>query len=174
MLTLTLLRHAKSSWAEANLPDHARPLAPRGLKAGPLIAAWLGEHARPDAVLCSPAVRTVATWELVADAWGQPRPPCDHREALYMAGPDALLSIVRGLGATDTHVMIIGHNPGLHDLALMLAGKAADPAQRAALAAKFPTAGVAVLTFRGTSWAAVKAGAGRLTQFTSPKLLAGE
>jgi phosphohistidine phosphatase len=174
MLTLTLLRHAKSSWAEPKLTDFARPLAPRGHKAGPIVAAWLGANLqRPDRVLCSPAVRTLATWALVADAWGTPRPPCDRQEALYMASTDALLAIIRAVPKSAARVMVIGHNPGLHELAILLTGQADDPAQRAAIAAKFPTAGVAVLTFGGSAWATVKPGGGRLLRFTSPKAIVG-
>jgi phosphohistidine phosphatase len=173
MLTLILLRHAKSSWADPQLHDSARPLALRGIRACPLVAAWLGAHVLPPThVLCSTAARTTATWELVADAWGH-RPPCEQRAALYMAGPDTLLPIIRAIPDADTRVMIIGHNPGLHELALLLTGHATNPADRAALTAKFPTAGVAVLTFAGPTWAAVKPGAGHLTHVVSPKSLAG-
>jgi phosphohistidine phosphatase len=177
MLTLTLIRHAKSSWTAlgsdgASLTDPARPLAPRGLAAGPVIAAWLGAHVkRPDTVLVSASVRTRATWGLFADAWGEP-PPCAFDDTLYMASAPALLRQIGKSPATIAHLMIIGHNPGMQDLALALMGPA-RAAERLALMAKFPTAGVVVLNFDTLLWSDVRRGEGRLIHFVSPRRLAG-
>jgi phosphohistidine phosphatase len=176
MLTLTLIRHAKSSWSAhdadgAPLSDSERPLAPRGLAAGPIIAAWLGAHVdRPDAVLASTAARTRATWALLAGAWGPP-PPCAFDDALYMASADGLLRQIGKSPATTAHLMIVGHNPGLQDLALasMRSGSTAD---RLALMVKFPTAGVVVLTFDAFRWSDARRGEGHLQHFVSPRRLA--
>jgi phosphohistidine phosphatase len=179
MLTLTLIRHAKSSWHSLDahgspLTDFARPLAPRGIAAAPRIAAWLGAHVtRPDAVLVSAAVRTRATWAMLADAWGEP-PPCTFDDTLYMATADRLL---RQIGKTPEpssaamHLAVVGHNPGLQDLALALMGPAST-AERIALMEKFPTAGVVVQTFDVRSWSEVRRGAGQLQHFVSPRRLA--
>jgi phosphohistidine phosphatase len=172
MRTLTLIRHAKSDWSEPGLADALRPLAPRGLAAGPVIATWLGARVtRPDAVLCSSAVRTRATWAMLATAWGEPPPRCTFDDALYMAGAKALLAQIRRSAPTVAHLVIIGHNPALHDLALMLTGQA-DNADRQALAAKFPTAAVAVFEFAIQSWPQLKPRTGQLMHFVSPRRLA--
>ena len=169
MRTLTLIRHAKSDWTEPGLTDALRPLAPRGVAAGPVMAAWLGAHlARPDAVLCSTAVRTRATWAMLAAAWGVEPPHCTFEDALYMAGAVALLARIKQTPPTVSRLVIVGHNPGLHDLAVMLTGRA-DDADRQALAAKFPTAGVAVFAFDAPTWPQLQQGGGQLLQFVSPR-----
>jgi phosphohistidine phosphatase len=174
MRTITLIRHAKSDWSEPGLVDALRPLAPRGQAAGPVIAAWLGTHvARPDAVLCSSAVRTRATWAMLAAAWGGPPPRCRFDDSLYMAGAQALLVKINQSAPSVERLMIIGHNPGLHDLATMLTGQA-DDCDRQALAAKFPTAAVAVFEFAIKSWPQVKPRTGQLMQFVSPRRLVTE
>ncbi len=172
MRTLTLIRHAKSSWAETGLTDFSRPLAPRGMAAGPVMAGWLAAHvARPDAVRCSSAERTRTTWAMLAAAWGPTEPPCAFDDTLYMASADALLRRICQTSDDQAHLMMIGHNPGFHELAVALVGQA-KPADQQALIAKFPTAGVAVVTFDVTSWSAVRRGEGRLMHFVSPRRLA--
>jgi phosphohistidine phosphatase len=172
MLTLTLMRHAKSSWAESGLTDFARALAPRGVVAGPLIAAWLGAHVRrPDVVLVSAAVRTRATWAMLADAWRE-LPPCTFDDTLYMATAERLFHQIGETPSSSTHVMIVGHNPGLQDLALALTGGSCT-AERIALLAKLPTAGVVVMTFDVHSWSEIRRGEGHLQHFVSPRRLAG-
>jgi phosphohistidine phosphatase len=175
MLTLTLIRHAKSSWAKPGLTDFARPLAPRGLAAGPIIAAWLGAYLhRPNAVRVSAAVRTRATWALLAEAWGEP-PPCTFDDVLYLASPEQMLRQIAKSPASTGHLMMIGHNPGLQNLALALmrpARTAERPPELSALAAKYPTAGVVVLAFDVLHWSDVRRGEGRLLHFVSPRRLA--
>jgi phosphohistidine phosphatase len=180
MRTLTLVRHAKSSWSDPALTDAMRPLNARGIAAGPVIANWLAGHVRkPDAVRCSPAERTRATWSMLVGAWGPEHPPCSFDECLYMAPAATLQQSICATSDDQAHLMIIGHNPGLQDLALALAERAAVPdhgvdraADYAALVAKFPTAAVAVLTFGVPSWSAVRAQAGQLLHFVSPRRLA--
>jgi phosphohistidine phosphatase len=171
MRALTLIRHAKSSWSEPGLTDSARPLAPRGIAAGPVMAGWLAEHLiKPDAVRCSTAVRTRATWAMLADVWGPDTPPCGFDDTLYMASAEELLRKIRQTSDDQAHLMIIGHNPGLHELAMALVGPS-KPADRQALTAKFPTAAVAALTFDITTWSAVRRGEGQLLHFVSPRRL---
>ena len=167
MHRLLLLRHAKSSWDQPDLADHDRPLAPRGRRA----AIALGEHlrglaGRPELVVCSSAARTVETLELI-----RPGLPAGTSvtidEALYAADEDELLGCVRHLPSTAACVLLIGHNPGIRDLAVMLAGHG-DRTARAAIAAKFPTAALAQLAI-DQPWSAVEPGAATLEAYWTPR-----
>jgi phosphohistidine phosphatase len=171
MLTLSLLRHAKSSWADRALEDHERPLAKRGTKAAGAMGAFIAKQGlRPDLVLCSGAVRTRATLALVLPALGAPPPQVVFDDVLYMATPAALLGRVRQAQSDARHVMVIGHNPGLHALALELTGKGnRDDVE--ALATKFPTCALAVLTFKARKWPDIGPGAGTLDLFMTPRRL---
>lgn len=173
MLTLSLLRHAKSSWSDARLKDFDRPLNERGLKAAPCMGAFLARRRLiPGLVLCSPAVRARQTLKLVRPAF-KPGPDVVYEAALYLAAPRAMLKRIREVGADVRHLMLVGHNPGLQELALELAGS--GPAEELeALARKLPTAALVVLSFEAESWAGVKPGSGRLEVFTSPKQLEEE
>ncbi|MGH9229075.1 MAG: SixA phosphatase family protein [Acidimicrobiales bacterium] len=144
MRRLWLLRHAKSSWDDAGLPDRLRPLAPRGVRAAGAVARHLRTTAvAPDLVLCSPARRAVQTWDGVAPGVpGGTRVEID--EAIYHAGGDELLARIRHVPWQAESVLVIGHNPGLQDLAVGLAGAGA-PALRERLATKFPTGALATL-----------------------------
>jgi phosphohistidine phosphatase len=171
MLTLSLLRHAKSSWADRELEDHERPLAKRGTKAAGAMGAFIAkEGLRPDLVLCSGAVRTRATLALVLPELGTPAPQVVYDDVLYMATPAALLGRVQKVTDEARHVMLIGHNPGLHALALELTGKG-NRKDVEALATKFPTAGLAVLTFKARKWSDLCAGDGKLELFVTPRQL---
>ena len=174
MLRLLILRHAKSDWDNAKLDDFDRPLSKRGRKDAPRMGRYIAEHASPlDHVLCSSAVRTCETWALMATALSKPPEPQMLR-AMYLAGPDALLEIVRAAPPTCSTLLIIGHNPGLHELALSLCSSRSSTQPRKVLAKKFPTAALAVLQFRVKSWGAVKPGTGLLTAFVTPKLLTAD
>jgi phosphohistidine phosphatase len=171
MLTLILLRHAKSSWDDPHIDDFQRPLAPRGIIAAPVMGAWLSAHGpRPNLILCSSAVRTRATLDLILPSLGDTPPPIAYEDALYMASASDLLARIRQIPARIPTVLMLGHNPGFHDLAnaLAVSGSIDD---RAALAAKYPTAGLAVLTFEVPSWARVAPATGHLAHFVTPSLL---
>jgi phosphohistidine phosphatase len=170
MLTLCLLRHAKSNWDDQGLKDFDRPLARRGEAAAPLMGAFMAaEGLAPELILCSPAVRTRQTLDLVLPhlAGG---PTVVYEDAFYLAAASRLLARLHQVDAKVHSVMIVGHDPGMHGLALELAGSG-EPALLQALAAKFPTAGLAVLTFEASDWRQVTAGAGHLQQFMTPKRL---
>jgi phosphohistidine phosphatase len=172
MLTLSLLRHAKSSWDDPALADHDRPLAKRGTRAAPEIAKYLKhEELLPSLILCSGAVRTRATLALIIAEIGRPPPEIRYEEALYLAAPDTILKHIQACEPHHAHVMVIGHNPGLHALALELLG-AGDRKSVAALATEFPTAALAVLTFDAPQWSDIKAASGRLEHFVTPRRLA--
>lgn len=171
MLTLSLLRHAKSSWDVPGQDDRARPLNDRGLKDAPRMGQFLRQQGLiPELILCSNAARTRATMDLVVAEFGDARPKMEIAPALYLAEPDAILRAVKSLDATCRQVLVIGHNPGLHDLALELARPSRSKAYDA-LSTKFPTCGLAVVEFEVAGWDKVGPRLGRLAQFTAPKLL---
>lgn len=168
MLTLSLLRHGKSSWDDPRLEDHERPLAKRGTKDASRIGAYMAEHdLKPDLVLCSSAVRTRATLALLVNTWEGPPPAVQFDDELYLGPPTVLLSRLQTVKAQARHVLIIAHNPGLHVLALELIGSG-NRKSIAALARGFPTATLAVLTFEASSWREVRATTGRLRFLASP------
>jgi phosphohistidine phosphatase len=170
MLTLSLLRHAKSSWDNPNLQDFDRPLNERGRDATPRMGAFMGEQGiAPDLILCSPSVRTRQTLDLVLPHLS-PTPTVLYEDAIYLGAPSALLKRIRAVEARVGHVMIVGHDPGLHRLAMELSGSG-EPELLQALARKFPTAALAVIVFEKKTWSKVKSGGGRLQLFMTPKRL---
>jgi phosphohistidine phosphatase len=166
--TVFLLRHAKSSWSDPTLADVERPLAPRGERASRSMAAYLRrEQVRPDLVLCSPAVRTRQTLAAIEPSLGA---SCSVEIApeLYAASADELLDRLRLVPGSVESVMVIGHNPGLHDLALALAARGKDLPR---LAVKYPTAALATLAVRRDSWEALDHGDAELVDFVVPREL---
>jgi len=171
MLTLSLLRHAKSDWADTDLSDLDRPLARRGEEAAPRMGAFMAARGiKPDLVLCSGAARTRATWAMIEPRLGLSNAEVSFENALYLASERQLLKRIRQLKTGVRHALVIGHNPGLHDLAMDLAGEGEEAAMQA-LAAKFPTCGLAVLTFDTLAWSGIGPGRGRLALFTGPRLI---
>ena len=174
-MRLLLLRHAKSDWS-GNLGDHDRPLAPRGRKAAPRMGAFMRKSGYvPEAVLCSTAERTRETLEFLLQAL-RADPAVRYDPSLYLAEWPALLAAVRDAGGAGTPLLMIGHNPGIEQLAMTLAVQPKDAAERARfenLGRKFPTAALAVLDFDESHWSAIKPGTGRLTDFIRPRDIAG-
>jgi phosphohistidine phosphatase len=165
---LTLLRHAKSSWAENGQADRERPLAPRGRKAAGRIAAYLEEHGvRPEVVLCSPAARTTETLELIRPGLGE---EVDVRleEALYGAGATALLDRLRGLPDRVGWAMVVGHNPGLQQLVVLLAR---DGPLREKARSHFPTGALASMRLREGAWTDLGPGRADLVSYVAPREL---
>ncbi|HWK65067.1 MAG TPA: histidine phosphatase family protein [Rhizobiaceae bacterium] len=166
MKTLLLMRHGKSSWDDRSLADFERPLAQRGVKASKRIGRELASRGWvPTRVLVSPALRTQRTWELVAAELAE-APTVGAVESLYDATPDELLAELQGADETVETLLVIGHNPGLQDLALAVADKASDAKALARLGEKFPTAAVARFVVEGT-WQGLSEA--RLTDFLRPK-----
>lgn len=148
MKRLYLLRHAKSSWKATGLADHDRPLAGRGRRAAKAIARHLQEQGiEPELILCSTARRARETLDRIQPALGTAtiRVECD----LYAASADALLEQLRSVPDAVESVMLIGHNPGLPELALDLARRSHTVRE---LEAKFPTAALATLALHVASW----------------------
>jgi phosphohistidine phosphatase len=170
MHQLLLLRHAKSSWDDAALPDRDRPLNKRGRRS----AAAMREAMRdlglaPDVVLVSPARRTQETLAKL-EPWDD-TPLVEPMEALYLASANELLGVLHDVNETVRSVLLIGHNPGMHELAVMLAGSHGDGgtgemAKR--IAAGFPTGALAEFAVAGP-WHQLDAGGGRLVRFLAPR-----
>jgi phosphohistidine phosphatase len=174
MRRLLLLRHAKTETDAPSGRDQDRRLDERGLKDAAEIGGWISRHPPfPNCVLVSPAARTVQTWDI---AWAAmkgvvPEPEVEQVEELYGADPAQLLTSIRMASATDPkRLMLVGHNPGMHELALALSGSG-DAAARKALADNLPTSGLAVLDFPTDDWDDVAFRRGKLVLFVSPKLL---
>lgn len=171
MRRLMLLRHAKSDWEQVGLRDHDRDLAARGRAAAPRVGAYMAERALvPDCVLVSTARRTRETWKLVAAALpGDPNVRFD--ETIYEAEPDAIIEAIRATPASCQCLLVIGHNPGLQELALLLVRDGRVSGLRR-LAEKFPTAGLAVIDLPIDDWADLRNRTGRLVSFITPRALA--
>jgi phosphohistidine phosphatase len=171
MVTLSLLRHAKSAWNNPGLGDFDRPLAPRGQKAALRMGRFLAENdILPGLVLCSSAVRARETLQRVLPALPV-EPDVRFDDRLYLAGPRDMIALLRETQDEYDHVMLVGHNPGMHVLALELVedGESSAIAQ---LGHKFPTAALAVIDF-SRPWQDISAGGGTLRLFALPRALAG-
>jgi phosphohistidine phosphatase len=165
---LYLLRHAKSSWKESGVPDHDRQLAGRGRKAAKAMANYLhAQRVRPELVLCSSATRARQTFERLEPLGA--RAVHIERE-LYGADAATLLARLRDVADEVGSVMMIGHNPGLEDLALVLARPGPE---RDELSVKFPTGALATLAFRDREWASLERGTADLVDFVRPRELPG-
>lgn len=166
MRRVYLLRHAKSSWKNRSLADRDRPLAGRGKRAAKAVAGHIeAEGIRPDLVLCSPARRSRETLERVEAAFGD-RVEARFEEALYGAGEAELLARLRALPPELDSVMIVGHNPGLEDLAL---GLASEGAERARMEEKYPTAALATIDLPAHDWSAIERSSGALVAYVRPR-----
>jgi phosphohistidine phosphatase len=166
MKRVYLLRHAKSSWKDRSIPDRDRPLAGRGRRAAKAMARHLeAEGVRPDLVLCSPARRTRETLERVESALGGDV-EAKVDDALYGASESELLAHLKELPEGVGSVMLIGHNPGLEELALALAS---DGAGLARMREKYPTAALATIDLPARRWSTVRRRSGELVGFVRPK-----
>jgi phosphohistidine phosphatase len=168
MKTLILMRHAKSAWDDPHQKDIDRPLNGRGRKAAPRMGAWLaGAGFGPDIVLCSTARRTRETLELIRGSL----PAEVHTEfaqSLYMAAPREMLTEIGKAPAKAGTLMLVGHNPGIGSLAVLLAGRG-EPKALGNMHGKFPTAAIAVLGFDVESWSGIAPGSGKLIAFQRPR-----
>ena len=168
MKTLLILRHAKSSWEDIGRGDHYRPLAPRGRRAAKKLAKHLRrQKVAPAMVLCSSATRARETLELVAPALGPPKKILIE-EGLYAASADELLSRLRRIPDATESVMLIGHNPGLQDLALTLA---ANGPKRSLVLEDFPTGALATLLIDVARWRDLVPGDADVVDYLVPREL---
>ncbi|MCB9957767.1 MAG: histidine phosphatase family protein [Rhodospirillaceae bacterium] len=170
MKTLYLVRHAKSGWDDPGLQDHDRPLDMRGERAALVVGRYAAQRRFvPNLVLCSSARRSRDTLELILTQWPKV-PTIEIDRDIYLVGEHGLRKRLGKVGHGISSVMVVGHNPDLHDLALRLAGKG-DDALRDSLREKFPTASLAALKLPIDDWADIPANSATLIAFASPKLL---
>ena len=165
---LLLLRHAKSSWDDPSLDDRDRPLGKRGRKAAAAMReAILARGLAPERALVSTALRARQTWEALTP-W--PRPPAvEFTPDLYHANPAAMLDMARRPDESTRSLLLLGHNPGLMELAILLIGADGSVAARK-LATRYPTGALAVFEVEGP-WAALGADSVKLTDFIVPREL---
>jgi phosphohistidine phosphatase len=167
MKSLTLLRHAKSGWDDPVTRDFDRPLNPRGRRAARTVGAEMkAQGLRFDLVLASPARRVVETLEEVAGGFGAVE--ADYQERLYLASAATLLGIVRSAPDTVDRLLLVGHNPGMEELALRLARRDSDRL-RGEVEIKYPTGTVAEIELPVERWGDVKEGTGRILRFIRPR-----
>jgi phosphohistidine phosphatase len=169
MKTLTLLRHAKSGWDDPVARDFDRPLNGKGKRA----AAMVGRHWRSsglafDQVVASPALRVVETLDHVAVGYGDALAPAWDRR-IYLASATTLLDVVHELPAGADSALLVGHNPGLEDLVLLLVPDSGEQVLRDEVEAKFPTASTAQLRFDVADWREIVAGGATLSLFVRPR-----
>jgi phosphohistidine phosphatase len=171
MKTVTLFRHAKSGEKDnPAMKDFERPLAPRGVKVAPKMGRVMRERKlRPDLILCSPSVRTRETLSLAGSKAWDAQPGVRYDERLYEAAAGTLLEVLRELPDEVGHVMIVGHNPGLQELAVALT-PAGTPA-REAFKEKLATAAVVSFDFDTERWRSLRSGTGQLQLSISPNML---
>ena len=172
MRRLILFRHAKAEAAAPGQKDLARALIERGRKDAARIGAYMATHAlTPDRVMVSPARRTQETWKLTSSAF-KPAPAATTIEKLYEATPHAILGVVKDAPASAHTLLVVAHNPGLHEVALMLIASG-DIDARERLNEKLPTSGLIIVDFAVDDWSRLHPQSGRLERFVSPRILDG-
>jgi phosphohistidine phosphatase len=169
--TLYLLRHAKSDWSDATLADHDRPLAPRGRKAARRMGQFIaGMQPRPSVVLCSSAKRARETWNEIGTVLNNPV-ELHVEEGLYGASATDLRARIRRLPRACGAALLVGHNPGMHELTIDLSGDG-DAVAMNQLFEKFPTCALGAVTL-DVEWPEVVPGSGYLNSLIIPRQLPG-
>jgi phosphohistidine phosphatase len=162
---IVLFRHAKADWPQVT--DHERPLAERGRKDAAVAGRKLADSGIPsDLALCSTAARTRETWKLAVQELPH-RPKTVYEDRLYEASPGELIAVLNEVPDDAQNVILIGHNPGVHGLADILAGESEGDARTRMNRRGFPAAAFAVLTFTG-SWKGVEPGVATLVDYWAP------
>lgn len=170
MRRLLLFRHAKAERSEPGMEDRSRKLIERGRKDAASIGAYMAKHAlTPDQVVTSPATRTQETWKCAAAAF-KPAPAASPVERLYDATAHHILDVIKQTPAKARTLLIVGHNPGLHDLAVMLVASG-DIETREQMREKLPTSGLLIIDFAFDDWGKLHPQSGRLERFITPKSL---
>lgn len=176
MKTLTLLRHAKSGWDDPAARDFDRALNPRGKRAAAQMGQYLAENALAfDHVLASPAVRVVETLDNLAITYPSlPSPEWERR--IYLASAATLLDLVADVPDRVERLLLVGHNPGLEDVVLLLVpidhdahGDSGELQLRDEVEIKFPTASLAELQIDCATWADLGSAPAILTRFVRPR-----
>jgi phosphohistidine phosphatase len=170
MRRLLLFRHSKAERAIPGGDDHSRTLNERGRNDAAIIGAYMAGHGLiPERVLVSTATRTQETWKYAGAAF-KPVPSARSEARLYDASATTILDVIKGAQANAHTLLVIGHNPGIHELAMGLVATG-DVDTRERLREKFPTSGLAIIDFAFDEWSKVHTRGGRLERFVSPKSL---
>jgi phosphohistidine phosphatase len=170
MRRLMLLRHAKTERAGPGERDRDRILMKRGRSDAPLVGAFMAQHGLvPDLALVSPATRAQETWTLVAACFAKP-PPMVTDDRIYNATAEQLIAAI-GETPKAHALIVVGHNPSLHDLATKLV-TTGDVEAREQLNEKLPTSGLVVVDLPFDDWSLLRGHAGCLERFVSPRLIA--
>ncbi|BBC37598.1 Phosphohistidine phosphatase [Streptomyces graminofaciens] len=163
---IVLFRHAKAEWSEVS--DHERPLADRGRKDAAVAGRKLADSGIPfDLALCSTATRTRETWKIAVHELPH-RPKTVYEERLYEASPGELIAVLNETPDDVRDIVLIGHNPAVHGLAEILAGRAEADARERMNGRGFPPAAFAVLSFEG-SWKTLEPGVAALLDYWAPE-----
>jgi phosphohistidine phosphatase len=161
MLRLTLVRHAKSSWADPGTGDFERPLNKRGVRDAPVMALRMGELRRlPDLLVSSPALRAFTTAGVFAERLGFSVDAIRLEQRIYEASRETLAEVVRELDPTRRHAMLFGHNPGFCELARWLATCSFTD---------MPTCAIASIELQVGDWRELGPGCGKLVRYLYPK-----
>jgi phosphohistidine phosphatase len=170
MRRLLLLRHAKAERSLPGEPDAGRGLIERGRKDAAKIGAYMARHGlTPDRVLVSPALRAQETWKQAAATWPK-APTSSNADRLYDAPSQAIFAVIKDAPAAAHNLLVVGHNPGLHELAIFLIASG-DIELREHLREKLPTGGLVVIDFPVDAWPSLHPHSGRLERFVSPRSL---
>ena len=160
-LTLTLVRHAKSSWDHVGLQDFDRPLNERGLRNTPEMGKRLVKRGyKPDVIISSPAKRAITTAEIIAAEIGFDKDHILQEPAIYAAGLSALVDIVTRIDDEYQSTMLVGHNPGFTELCNYLCAARID---------NVPTCGIVRIKFRTNAWNTIAKHDGEMIDFDYPK-----
>jgi phosphohistidine phosphatase len=167
---LYILRHAKAETGNPHQDDHDRHITQVGIDA----ATAMGQHfsrqgVRPDLVICSSAVRARETWATVQEAYGRDV-PVQYNERLYLASVNETMQLVGAVGEAVQRLLIVGHNPGLHQFSLKLA-KSGSASLMNTIGIKFPTCAFATVALGDTPWKDLAFAHGELKGFVTPSML---
>ena len=172
MRRLLLLRHAKAERLQGGGRDQDRVLTERGRNDAKTIGTYLVRHGVvPDLALVSTSARTRETWALLSTAFSKV-PPVEFDDRIYEATPWMILEAIKETAPRAVALLVVGHNPGMQDLASLLVASG-DLEARERLGRAFPTSALAIISFAADDWTSIHTQSGRLEHFVSPKLLAG-
>ncbi|MCG2622859.1 histidine phosphatase family protein [Arthrobacter sp. I2-34] len=161
---LMIMRHAKSAWPD-DVADHERPLAKRGHHEAPMVGRWMVENGSlPDFILCSSALRTRQTCTWVCSELGEKAPTPLLSDEVYAASGDRILHEINHLPGGITNLLVIGHMPGVQELAMRLASVESDEEAVMNMASHYPTSGLTVLE-HAKEWAELDGRDAKVTNF---------
>ena len=170
--TLYILRHAKTEVGTAGQEDHARRLVRRGVEAAQIMGAYMfNQHILPNKIMCSDATRTRETWAQIESVYIAPM-NVEFSHKLYLSSAHEMAGMLEKLPEQVASVLMVAHNPGVHQLCLKLA-KEGDEDVLDVMFLKFPTCALAIIELDNTPWSGIGSARGTLINFITPKMLAG-